>query len=359
MMLSTLNNAGCAQQPVASFAFDWQELPALPDKVGFAGSFGGVSNRALLVAGGANFPDGGAPWTGSTKVWYDRIFVLENRSGQWQEAEKLPRPLGYGVSVSWRGNLIVVGGSNVSGHFADVFMLQYKDGKITTEPLPALPKPNANACGALVGNIIYIAGGLEKPDAKTTESSFWALDLTKPSDERQWEILPTWPGSSRMLSVAGAKDGSFYLFSGTQLVAGKREYLKDAYKYTPGNGWTKIADVPEPMVAAPSPAYVTGDNLIVFGGDDGKYAATAATLKERHPGFSKNIWQYNTQTNTWANAGNIYTQTKNDAATNPNGSIWAPVTTPLVTWQNNVVLPGGEVRPATRTPRILVAIPEK
>ena len=36
----------------------WSELPPLPDKLGFAGPFLGTHNGALLVAGGAYFPDG-------------------------------------------------------------------------------------------------------------------------------------------------------------------------------------------------------------------------------------------------------------------------------------------------------------
>jgi hypothetical protein len=35
-----------------------------------------VSNGALIVAGGANFPDK-AVWEGGRKHWYDNIFVLE------------------------------------------------------------------------------------------------------------------------------------------------------------------------------------------------------------------------------------------------------------------------------------------
>lgn len=34
-----------------------QPLPAINDPIGFAGSFAGVSNGTLLVAGGASFPE--------------------------------------------------------------------------------------------------------------------------------------------------------------------------------------------------------------------------------------------------------------------------------------------------------------
>src|SRR5262245_23532811 len=35
----------------------WTQLPPLPDREGFAGAFAGVTGGALIVAGGANFPD--------------------------------------------------------------------------------------------------------------------------------------------------------------------------------------------------------------------------------------------------------------------------------------------------------------
>ena len=71
----------------------WSRLPPLPDREGFAGPFAGVSDGALLVVGGANFPDK-KPWEGGTKNWYDTIFVLDRPDGQWKTAGRLPRSLG-------------------------------------------------------------------------------------------------------------------------------------------------------------------------------------------------------------------------------------------------------------------------
>src|ERR1041385_6647101 len=116
---------------------DWKQLPSLPHKEGFAGSFAGVSHGALLVAGGANFPDK-KPWEGGKKIWYDTVFVLEKPDGKWKVAGKLPRLLGYGVSVT-RGDCIVcVGGSDNSRHHADAFRLEWKGGKLLTTDLPSL-----------------------------------------------------------------------------------------------------------------------------------------------------------------------------------------------------------------------------
>ena len=340
LFMTILLNKGLAQQ-VSRSGLSWNNLPPIPDRVGFAGSFAGVSNGALLVAGGANFPDGGAPWTGSVKAWHNHIFVLETPDGKWKEAGKLAHPLGYGASVNWKDGLIILGGSNEKGHYAEVLMLNYKNGGIETVHLPDLPHAIANTSAALVGSVIYVAGGIEKPDDKTAGNNFWALDLN--AIEKGWEVLPTWPGAPRMLSVAGAQGGAFYLFSGVALINGSREYLKDAYRYHPETGWKKIADLPASVAAAPTPAYASGQSsLQIFGGDDGKLAATAAVLKEKHPGFSSRILNYDTLTDTWKSVGKGFTSKP-------------PVTTTLTVWNGKVIIPGGEIRPAVRTPNVLIA----
>lgn len=356
-LMSLVLNKGLAQESSRSY-LKWNKLQSIPDPIGFAGSFAGVANGALLVAGGANFPDGGAPWTGSAKAWYDHIFVLESPAGKWKHAGKLPHSLGYGASVNWKDALIILGGSSEKGHHSEVFVLRYKNGKIETSRLPDLPHTIANTAAALVGDVIYVAGGLEKPEDKSAGQNFWSLDLA--SAQKSWKILKGWPGPARMLSVAGAQKGAFYLFSGVELVEGNRKYLKDAYQYLPEKGWKQLADLPSSVAAAPTPAYAdSASRLLIFGGDDGKSAPEAANLKENHPGFSKQILNYNILTDTWKVTGKIFTAKKHDAVKNPNGSIWAPVTTTLTVWKGNIVIPGGEVRPATRTPNVLMATPEK
>jgi N-acetylneuraminic acid mutarotase len=130
---------GCA---ASTRSLQWSELPPLPEKLGFAGPFVGTHKGALLVAGGANFPEK-PPWEGGTKVWHDRVFVLERPDGDWKLAGTLPRPLGYGVSVSTKDGVICIGGSDAQRHYADVFLLRRENGELKTSPLPSLPRPCA------------------------------------------------------------------------------------------------------------------------------------------------------------------------------------------------------------------------
>jgi N-acetylneuraminate epimerase len=195
----------------------WEPLPSIPDREGFAGAFSGVSHGALIVAGGANIPTN--KWADDfVKVWHDSVFVLERPDGSWRQAGKLPGPLGYGVSITAGDGLICIGGSDVRQHHADAFRLEWTAGKLITSQLPPLPRPCANFCGALVGNTIYVAGGIETPSATTALKTFLALDLSAKTP--RWVELPPWSGPERMLSVAGAMNDSFLLFSGTRLKAG-------------------------------------------------------------------------------------------------------------------------------------------
>ncbi|MCX8037171.1 MAG: sodium/solute symporter [Candidatus Sumerlaeia bacterium] len=310
----------------------------MPNALGVAGAFAGLTGDALAVGGGANFPEK-PPWEGGAKVWHDIVYVLEKPDGQWKVAGRLPRPLGYGVSITTKDGLVCIGGSDAQRHYADVFLLRWERGALTTAPLPSLPKPCANFCGALLGNTIYVAGGTEAPDSTTALKTFWALDLgaTPP----QWRELEPWPGPARMLAVAAVQDKAFFLLSGAELTAdaqGKpvRRYLRDAYHWQPASGWRRIADLPCPVVGAPSPAAPLGQSsFLILGGDDGSNVGFQPPAA--HPGFSKVILAYHTITDTWKTAGE---------------APMAHVTTPLVRWGADFAIPSGEVRPGVRSPAV-------
>jgi SSS family transporter len=343
--------------------FDWSRLPDIPDAVGFAGAFAGVSGDALLVAGGANFPEGTRPWTGGVKAWHDRIFVLDRPDGGWKPAGRLPRPLGYGVSLTHADEVICLGGGDATSHSADAFALRYRGGAVVRRPLPPLPQPLANACGAVLRDRVYLAGGTEAPGAAAT-AAVWSLPLA--DRDGRWERLPDIPGGPRMLAMAGAVDGRLLVCGGVRLERrpGDRElsrtYLSDAWAYTPGQGWRRVADLPHPLAAAPSPGYPAGQShLLLFGGDDGRHAPYLDSLRDAHPGFGSEVLAYNTVTDRWSVMDRLPVDIRPDAAVNPGGSVWAPVTTPLVVWQDRVVIPGGEVRPAVRTPKVLAGVPRR
>ncbi|HUR53885.1 MAG TPA: hypothetical protein VMZ71_07125, partial [Gemmataceae bacterium] len=292
--------------------------------------FAGVSNGALLVAGGANFPDK-KPWDGGKKVWTDRVFVLDKPDGEWKDAGKLPRPLGYGVSVSHRTGVVCVGGCDAERHSAATFRLEWKDGKLVTTPLPSLPVTAAYLCGALLGDDLFVAGGQEKPDSPSALKTAYRINLG--DREPKWERLADIPGSGRMLAVSAAHAGAFWVVGGVELVPG-RKYLKDAHRYDPGRGWSRVKDFPTPVAASPSPAPSDETGFFVLGGDDGSQVGVGP---DKHRGFSRTVVRFDAKTGEWVPAGEL-------AA--------ARVTVPCVVWGMSWVVPSGEVRPGVRSPEV-------
>jgi N-acetylneuraminic acid mutarotase len=315
----------------------WRQLPALPDREGFAGAFAGVSGGALIVAGGANFPDK-KPWEGGKKVWYDQIFVLDRPDGEWKAAGTLGKRLAYGVSLSYRDSVICVGGSDADRHHADAFHLQWTNGQIDSTPLPPLPRPIANAWGAIIADHLYIAGGQASPDARAALDTLYTLDLS--AADAKWRACDPCPGGGRILAVAAAMDGDFYVVGGAALIAddaGKvtRRYRNDAWRFRPGSGWMRLPDLPHPVVAAPSPAPDERRAFFILGGDDGTQVGVTPPLG--HTGFSRKILRFDVAANRWEIAGKLP----------------APrVTTPCIRWNDLWVIPSGEAFPGVRSPQV-------
>jgi len=320
----------------------WQALPELPRPM--SGQFAGVSNGALLVVGGTNFP---IPlFEGGQKVWYDSVFALEPGQQRWSAELKIDHPLAYGGSVTTSDGVICIGGSDSAKHYAEVFRLRYVNGRIEKTNLPDLPQPCAMMSAAMLGSTIYVAGGQLAPTSTEALKTFWSLDLS--AGAPQWKQLDPWPGgpggpgAARILPIVAAQNGAIHVISGAEISAGAdgktvRRYLNDGYAYKPGAGWKRIADAPRALVAAPAMAFGQS-HILVFGGDDGANAHRIQELKDAHPGFSREALAYHTITDTWTKVGEF-----------PDGL----VTTTAVMWQNKVVIPGGEDRPGHRSARAL------
>lgn len=326
-----------------------RELAALPDPLGVAAPFVGLIDDNLLVAGGANFPNE-MPWDGGTKQWHTTAYMLDNPNGTWREVGSMPRPLGYGVSVSLPSGLLCIGGSDAVQHYADVFLCRLFNGQLGTESWQPLPVPLANMTGARVGDWILVIGGSSEPGEQAALNRVFGLSLstkdTTPLAARAWIELPALPAEARLLPNCAVLGDEWYVFGGAAIEeeAGKkrRRYLSDAWRLKvksadiTASAWQRISDLPKPMVASPGPSPTLGSNhFLVLGGDDGALANFEP--RSQHPGFDARPWLYHRVTDTWSPIGEMPL---------------VRVTTNVVRWRDGWVIPTGEVRPGVRTPLV-------
>jgi hypothetical protein len=131
--------------------------------------------------------------------------------------------------------------------------------------------------------------------------------------------------------------GRVIVASGAELIARPdgttgRRYLADGFVWMPSGVWQPIAAPPRPVVAAPSIAWGQS-HVLVLGGDDGGHAERVQELREKHPGFSRELLAYDIAANMWAPIGTL-----------PAGL----VTTNVVRQGDRVIVAGGEDRPGHR-----------
>jgi len=383
-------------------ALKWDSLPPLPPAAGMkvqpglAGAFAGVHKDALILAGGANFPDG-LPWVklpdGSKpkKIYHTDIYVLLKAGDKytWTNSDvKLPKGYSYGVSITTDDGLICIGGEWGKKFKSDkVFRIKHLGGgKVETVPFPALPEACSDMAGAKVGDTIYIAGG---SNGQAETKNFWSLDLS--ADAPAWKKLDPWAGPPRShLIAAAASNGRkdcFYIFSGRYNDPEKGWiFLKDSWMYD-GAKWMQAADVGTNLqnkrglcVMAASGIKAGANHIAIFGGAGGKLfleveqelprrikvlrdagkndeadalAKKKNALYTKHPGFSRDILAYHTITDTWRSIGKL---PESKVAGMTAGS---HVTTTAVMWGKDIIIPSGEVRPGVRSPKIWIASPRE
>ena len=364
------SNIIAAQQAIR---IDWERAAVLPGDEGgkphpgLAGPFSGHSNGAILVAGGANFPNG-LPWEGGTKVYHDRIYVLLQEKGHpffWSaQSFQLANAVAYGASVQSGESVICIGGEGQQGATAQVIRLTWDpaDQQVKTETLPSLPVALTNLAAAIIGTQIFVAGGESASDAS---DKLFCLDLRIP--ETGWIERKHIP---RAIASAGLvpqrKNGKWYLFllgGRTKNPGALTDFHSSVYAYDPVlDQWDAQSSLPGESAAglafpykANTIFYIGGDKGDVYRNVEKRMLEIASAVDEQrkklllgeknqlqvnHPGFGKRVLLFNTQTNHWDSLGVL--------------PFAAPVTTsPFIVGQT-VFIPSGEVRPGIRTPEIWI-----
>lgn len=365
-----LSPAGLAQKGPAPLQFE--ALPDLPDALGFGGPLVGVHGGALIVAGGANFPEPLAE--GGAKVWHDGIHVLLPGATSWIDGGRLPGPRAYAACASVPRGVVVAGGNDGQRTFREVSLLTWSaaEERVAIEDWPPLPEPFAFGAAEAIGEKVYVLARTASESEAAVGSSLWVLDSAAP--EEGWRERSPLPGLGRIKIVTAVQRGPggehcLFAVSGENLThgpEGRPRYLMvpDAYRYSPREDrWTRVASLPsllDPRYAAdeqpePTPWGITAGSghafgegvILTFSGSAGRHLhddAGALTPPETRPAFAPRVLRYDVARDAWAEVESM-----------PEGV----VTTRAVAWDGRIVIPTGEVRPGVRTPRVqALVVPE-
>lgn len=296
------------------------EIACIPHEFGVAGAFSGLSNDALVVAGGSWFSSESGP-----RIYGDSIYVCVKKRGEfiWRVSGTLPSPVAYGASVQTTEGILCLGGENDEIPSAKVYMLKWnpENGSVSFDEYPDLPAPATKLSAALIDKTVYVISG----------KRFWRFDLQK----REWQTLPDVPFVERQGAVMVSQNNGFN--ECLYLIGGKGEYYRDdMWSYDPSqpenHRWESLPATPYPLSSAPALSY--GDSqLFVFSGSTGSDMSPDGEFK-----FPKDILSFNTETKTWSVAGEL-----------DQGKISANA----ILWDGKVFIPGGEIRPKVRTNNVV------
>lgn len=353
------------------FLCNWKAVAELPPlygqhkALGIAGPVSGIHQNKLIVAGGANFPDG-MPWQGGKKKYYNTVYVYEKKGSKIilrKQQFVLPFNIAYAACCSVPSGIVVAGGENETGISKKVILLQWDKSKsaVSNSQLPELPVAISNAAATVFDNIVYIAGG---ETATAVSDQLLALDLN--NMDAGWKHLALIPEavSHTVLTALSDNDNSFlYLIGGRKRNSnGISDFYSSVFQFNISkNQWSEKNRLPYPLSAGTGS--VTGSNeIVLFGGDKGATFHKVETLiaainaekdeikkqdlilqknklQSAHPGFSKEVLVYNTITDSWKPVCEIPFAT--------------PVTTTAVKWGDQIIIPSGEIKAGIRSPDIL------
>lgn len=273
--------------------------------MGFSALYAGQDNGTLVVAGGCNFP--GTPAAqGGAKVFYDKIYTLQN--GKWQtEQVALPAAAAYGATVSMSDGLYLIGGTS-DGKKSLTSNLLYTKGTITT--LPDMPLGLNDMGGGAIGSDIYIVGGLS--DGAPSNRALKYNTRTK-----SWSELPPYPGNPRVQPVVAvqnaAEEKRLYVIGGFDPTT--RQVMVDGWAYSPReDSWMQLDEAPVGLNGGIG--FASGVHTILTSGGVNKEIFSEAlnissdSLRKVYMShepqwyrFNDTLYAYNTIVNRWCSTG--------------------------------------------------------
>ena len=128
---------------------------------GVSASFAALLEGKLIVGGGANFPDK-LGFEGGSKAFYDEILLYDEVNEAWEVVNHLPSPTAYGVSVPLSDGALWIVGNNADESLNTTYHISLNSNKeVVLRRFLNLPVTIDNFSGCSIGDIVFVAGGVE------------------------------------------------------------------------------------------------------------------------------------------------------------------------------------------------------
>lgn len=320
--------------------------------LGVSACYAGQIGDYLVVAGGCNFPEAGKP-----KKYYAGVYAarMDRATLQWRLVGFLPEAAAYGATVACGDSLLFLGGNNTDHALAAVYSVRLNSAgtDVSINRLADLPATADNMAVALVGNDVFVVGGNQngKPSADVLRYKLGASTVSS-ADLRI-------PGAPRVQPVAAAYNDKLYVWGGFYADGEQSKVHTDGYVYDVNAKEWGALSAPrsadgEEMTLSGGIAWADGDHLYATGGVNrtifldaisGRYECVKKDDYLKQPidwyKFSGNLYVFDAVAGQW-----LTTTFANQALARAGAQA---VPTPL-----GVYYIGGELKPALRTPQIVL-----
>ncbi|SBS75744.1 Serine/threonine protein kinase with Kelch repeats [uncultured Mycobacterium sp.] len=221
-------------------ASTWRSLPDAPTpRLMMAWT---VLDDKIFVAGGMRH--------GET---LQMVQSYDPQTGAWQTQPPLPVPLHHATATTYRGEMVVIGGS--SDELANASNKVYALRGSNWVELPSLTHARAAAAAAVVGDMLVVAGGQNEKQLVAQTEVF---------DGKSWKDAADLPTPREHL--AAVSDGTYvYTVGGRFLSADKNSAAFE--RFDPSSGqWTRLVDMPTPR-GSYGAAFIDG-RIVAVGGEE-------------------------------------------------------------------------------------------
>lgn len=320
--------------------------------LGVSACYAGQIGDYLVVAGGCNFPEAGKP-----KKYYAGVYAarMDRATLQWRLVGFLPEAAAYGATVASGDSLLFIGGNNTNHALAAVYSVRLNSAgtDVSINRLADLPATADNMAVALVGNDVFVVGGNQngKPSADVLRYKLGASTVSSANLRI--------PGAPRVQPVAAAYNDKLYVWGGFYADGEQSKVHTDGYVYDVNTKEWGALSAPrsadgEEMTLSGGIAWADGAHLYATGGVNrtifldaisGRYECVEKDDYLKQPidwyRFSGNLYVFD------AVAGQWLTTTFANRALARAGAQVVPTTL-------GVYYIGGELKPALRTPEIVI-----